>query len=358
MIRLVLLAGAALLLPAPAFAQTGTSHPLVIAHRGASGYRPEHSEAAYRLAVRQGADYVEPDLCMTKDGVLVARHENEIGLTTDVAEHPEFASRRRTKTIDGLSFTGWFVEDFTLAELKTLYTRERRPDLRRESATYDHRERVLMLQEIIDITRDEAAKQGRTVGFYIELKNPDYHRSIGLPMEQALVDILQRNGLNRKDAPVYIESFWPSALIALRKLTPVRLTFLVNSEAPPESVMRANHIARWSDVYSPAGLAKIAAFADAVGPETQLVLPRDAQGRSLPATDFVANAHKAGLQVHLWAIPAENIDLPLDYRRGDTKAPGYAAMQGNATGLARTLFAAGIDGAFTDNPDLVAAARK
>lgn len=355
MFRLALLA--TLLAPLPALAAPGPEYPLVIAHRGASGYRPEHSASAYRLAIQQGADYVEPDLCMTKDGVLVARHENEIGRTTDVADHPEFAHRRTTKTIDGETFTGWFVEDFTFAELKTLTTRERRPELRRTSAGFDHQERVLSLQEIIDIAREGGQQRGRAVGLYIELKNPDYHRSIGLPMEQALVDILQRNGLNRKDAPVFIESFWPSALINVRKLSPVRLTFLVNSEPPPESILKANHIDRWSDVYSAEGLRKIATFADAVGPETQIVLPRGPDGRTGAPTDFVANAHKAGLEVHLWAIPAENADLPVNFRRGDPKDPNYAGMAGDATGLARTLFAAGVDGAFTDNPDLVVAAK-
>jgi glycerophosphoryl diester phosphodiesterase len=301
MFRLALLA--TLLVPLPALAAPGPEYPLVIAHRGASGYRPEHSASAYRLAIQQGADYVEPDLCMTRDGVLVARHENEIGRTTDVADHPEFASRRTTRTIDGETFTGWFVEDFTFAELKTLTTRERRPELRRESAGLDHQERVLSLQEIIDIAREGGQQRGRPVGLYIELKNPDYHRSIGLPMEQALVDILQRNGLNRRDAPVFVESFWPSALVNLRKLSPVRLTFLVNSEPPPESILKANHIDRWSDVYSAEGLRKIATFADAVGPETRIVLPRGPDGRTGAPTDFVANAHKVGLEVHLWPFP-------------------------------------------------------
>jgi glycerophosphoryl diester phosphodiesterase len=328
--------------------------PIVIAHRGASGYRPEHTAMAYKLAIAQGADYVEPDLVMTKDGVLVARHENEIGLTTDVSAHPEFANRRVTRTIDGVTFTGWFAEDFTLAELKTLKSRERRPTVRPESAKYDDQEQILTLQEIIDIAKAGGAARGRPVGLYIELKNPDYHASLGLHMEPALVKVLQANGLNTSDAPVFIESFFPSALIALRKTTPVKLMFLVNSEAPPKSILEANHITNWPDVWSPEGLKKIAAFADEIGPETQIIFPRDADGRSKPATSFVADAHALGLGVHVWAVETENADLPLELRRGD---PADPAGRGDGEALARALYEQGVDGVFTDNPDIVAKAR-
>lgn len=360
--RLAGLLAVSLILSAPAAVEArtpaadATASPIVIAHRGASGYRPEHTEAAYRLAVAQGADYIEADLVMTRDGVLVSRHENEIGRTTDVAAHPEFAGRRVTRTIDGETFDGWFVEDFTLAELKTLGARERNPRQRTASAAHDGEQPVLTLAEIIAIAREEGERRGRPVGLYIELKNPGYHAAIGLPMERALVEALQAADLNRRDAPVIIQSFWPQALIALRPLTPVRLMFLINSVAPPEEILRANGIRAWSDVYSAEGLQRIAAFADIVGPETELIFPRDAEGRSLPATAFVANAHAAGLPVHVWSVNAENHHLPLQLRRGDPAEPGYDARPGDAAALVRALAAAGVDGLFTDHPDIAVSA--
>lgn len=355
--RLAAVAAAALVLSCPALAVAqAPPSPIVIAHRGASGHRPEHTEAAYRLAVAQGADFIEADLVMTKDGVLVSRHENEIGRTTDVADHPEFAGRRATRTIDGETFTGWFVEDFTLAELKTLGARERNPGQRRESARHDSRQPVLTLSEIIAIAKEEGDRRGRAVGLYIELKNPGYHASIGLPMEQALVDILRREGLSTREAPVIIQSFWPQALVALRPLTPVRLMFLINSVAPPAEILRANGIRAWSDVYSAEGLKRIAGFADIVGPETALIFPRDTEGRSLPATTFVADAHAAGLQVHVWSVNAENPYLPLELRRGEPGEPGYDGRLGDAATLVRRLAAAGVDGMFSDHPDVAVAA--
>lgn len=355
--RLLLSAAFLLALTDPARAATPAASPIVIGHRGASAYRPEHTAMSYKLAIQMGADFIEPDLVMTRDGVLVARHENEIGRTTDVARHPEFANRKVTRTIDGETFTGWFVEDFTLAELKTLRSRERRPDARPESARYDGQESVFTLQEIIDIAKAGAAAQGRPVGLYVELKNPDYFRSVGLPMEKALIDVLAANGLNTADAPVIIQSFFPSALVALRSMTPIKLMFLVNSQPPPASILAANHIARWSDVWSPDGLKKIASFADIVGPETQIILPRDAEGRSLPASDFVADAHAAGLKVHVWSVNPENLDLPVDLRCGDPSSPGFGHRLGDVETEARRLFARGIDGAFSDAPDMLVKVR-
>jgi glycerophosphoryl diester phosphodiesterase len=328
--------------------------PIVIAHRGASGYRPEHTRAAYELAIEQGADFIEPDLVMTKDGVLVARHENEIGRSTDVADHARFASRRATRIIEGETFTGWFAEDFTLAELKSLRARERNPKSRPTSASYDGREQILTLQEIIDLVR--AAR--RPIGLYIELKNPNYHASIGLPMERKLVETLTANDLNRRDAPVFLQSFWPQTLRALRKLTPVRCVFLINSIAPPADILRANGIAAWADVYSPAGMRDIASFADGVGPELDLLLPRDGDGRLMTPTEFVKDAHAAGLLVHPWSVSAENPAMPTDLRRGEPGEPGYQARLGDADKYFRALFALGVDGIFTDYPDIAVRARQ
>ncbi|HEY0682590.1 MAG TPA: glycerophosphodiester phosphodiesterase [Steroidobacter sp.] len=337
----------------PAIAAS-TDSPIVIAHRGASGYRPEHTRAAYLLAIEQGADYIEPDLVMTKDGVLVARHENEIGVSTDVADHPEFAARRTTRTIEGETFTGWFAEDFTLAEIKSLRARERSPARRPVSASYDGREQILTFQEIIDIVR----AAGRPVGLYIELKNPNYHASIGLPMERKLVEALAANDLNRRDAPVFLQSFWPQALQSLRQLSPVRCVFLINSVSPPAEILKANGIAAWSDVYSPEGMRKIASFADGVGPELDLLLPRDHEGRLTAPTKFVTDAHTAGLVVHPWSVSAENPALPTDLRRGNSSASGYQAKLGDAEKYFRALFALGVDGIFTDYPDIAVRARR
>ncbi len=351
--RRLLLAAAAVL----ALAGSAVAEPIVIAHRGASAYRPEHTAMAYKLAIEMGADFIEPDLVMTKDGVLVARHENEIGRTTDVAAHPEFADRKTTRTIGAETFTGWFVEDFTLVELKTLRSRERRPQARVESARYDGREPILTLQEIIDIAKAGGAARGRPVGLYIELKNPDDFRGRGLPMEKALIDVLAANGLNTAQAPVIIQSFFPTALMALRQLTPIKLMFLVNSQPPPASMMAANGIARWSDVWSPEGLKTIKGFADIVGPETQIILPRDADGRSLPASRFVADAHAVGLPVHVWSVNPENVDLPADLRCGDPAKPSFDGRRGDVETLIRRLFVQGVDGAFSDAPDRLAKVR-
>ncbi len=350
---LSLLAAAPLAAGTRVLARPPGRRPIVIGHRGASGYRPEHTEAAYRLAIAQGADYVEPDLVMTRDGALVARHENEIGRTTDVASRPEFAARRGTRVIEGESFEGWFVEDFTLAELKTLGARERNPDWRRESARHDGQQPVLTFQEIIGIVKAEARARRRPIGLYVELKNPGYHASIGLPMEAALVEALARAGLSRRDAPVFVQSFWPQTLIALRRLTPVKLMLLLNSVAPSREVLGANGLRDWSDAYSRAGLQRIAGFADAVGPEIELIIPRDAQGHSREPSTFVSDAHAAGLLVHAWSVNAENTHLPSELRRGDPSRPGYDGRRGDVASVVHALQAQGVDGLFTDHPDLV-----
>ena len=304
--------------------------PIVIAHRGASGHRPEHTLEAYELGARQGADYIEPDLVSTSDGHLVARHENEISGTTDVAERPEFAARHATKTIDGRQVDGWFAEDFTLAELKTLRARERIPDLRPGNAQHDGRYEIPTFQEILDL----AARL--SVGLYPETKHPGYHRSIGLPLEPGLVAALRAGGLDRPGAQVFVQSFEAESLQALREQLAVPLVQLLPARAP----------AARDD------LRAIAEYADAVGPAKAHIVPRDASGASLPATSFVADAQRAGLRVHPYTFRRENAFLPAELRSSeDAAAPGDLAAE------LRQFFALGVDGVFTDSPGLAVDAR-
>ncbi len=333
------LAIAAFLLSTAAMAGPSTP-PLIIAHRGASAERPEHSLMAYRLAIQQGADMIEPDLVMTSDGHLVARHENEISGTTDVAARPEFAGRKRTQTIDGETVTGWFTEDFTLAELKSLFVRERLPQLRPANSEFDGQERIPTLAEIIALVQAESARLGRVIGLYPETKHPGHFRAIGLPLEAALLAQLEAAGWRDKRDPVFIQSFEAGNLQALRPLTRLRLVQLVASAGGPADRPGTSYAMMLTD----AGLRDIASYADAIGAEKALVIPRDAGDRLLPPTDLVARAHRAGLQVHLWTFRPENAFLPLDFRGG-----GDRAARGDAVGEIRAYLATGIDGLFSDS---------
>jgi glycerophosphoryl diester phosphodiesterase len=298
--------------------------PLIIGHRGASGYRPEHTLASYRLAAEMGAHFIEPDLVSTKDGVLIARHENEIGGTTDVAAR--FPDRKTTKTIDGQSHTGWFSEDFTLAEIKTLRARER---LAFRSHEYDGRFEVPTFDEVIQLAQELGRTLGRPVGVYPETKHPTYFRGIGLPLEQKLLASLDKYGWNRRDAPVFIQSFESDNLKDLRKLTKVRLTQLVD--------------VRWPERLTDAGLKTVAAYADAIGPDKQFVIPVRADRTVGPPTDLVKRAHAAGLLVHIYTL------------RGDKEflSPSY---EGKPEAEVQRFAALGVDGMFTDFPDVAARA--
>jgi glycerophosphoryl diester phosphodiesterase len=321
----------------------GEAEPLVIGHRGASGYRPEHTLASYRLAAEQGADFIEPDVVSTKDGVLVARHENEIGGTTDVADHPEFASRRTTKVIDGVSLTGWFTEDFTLAELKTLRAKERIPDLRPANTAYDGRFEVPTLQEVLDLRKRLSKELGRPIGVYPETKHPTYFREIGLPLEEPLVKLLTRNGLNRKHAPVFVQSFETGNLRALDRVLKVPLVQLLAAKtARPVGDTRT-----YAELATPAGLADIATYADGVGPSKDYIVPRNADGSSGTPTSFVDDAHDAGLLVHPYTFRRENTFLPLELR-----SSSEPAGIGDLAAEIRQFLDLGIDGFFTDNPDI------
>ena len=327
--------------------------PLVIAHRGASGYRPEHTLAAYRLAIRQGADFVEPDLVSTADGVLVARHENEIGGTTDVASRPEFADRRTTKVIDGRPMTGWFTEDFTLAELKTLRAVERIPELRAGSTKYDGRYEVPTLQEVLELVLFESRRAKRTIGIYPETKHPTYFDSIGLSLEEPLLETLRATGLDRPDAPVFIQSFETTNLVELSRRTSVPLVQLLGgASAVPFDLVGSENPPTYGDLATPAGLARIAAYADGVGPEKSYVIPRSADGTLGEPTAFVGAAHDAGLLVHAYTFRAENAFLPVDYRSGSDPA-----AFGDYAGEITAYLDAGLDGFFADHPDLAVEAR-
>lgn len=304
--------------------------PIVIAHRGASGYLPEHTVAAYTLAIDQGADVIEPDLVPTKDGVLVARHENEISETTDVAAHPEFAGRKATKTIDGKTVTGWFTEDFTLVELKTLRARERLPMLRPEGARHDGRYPIPTFDEIV------ALAKARGVGIYPETKHPTYFASIGLGTDVPLVAALKAAGWDRADAPVYVQSFEVANLRRLKTMTKARLIQLMDAGGAPADGAAASYAA----MATPAGLREIATYAHGIGPAKAMIRDGDKTPSSL-----VADAHAAGLRVHPWTFRAENFFLPASLKSG-INPRGHGKLEDE---IARYL-EMGVDGFFTDFP--------
>jgi glycerophosphoryl diester phosphodiesterase len=329
--------------------------PLVIAHRGASGYRPEHTLAAYELGARMGADYIEPDLVITKDGVLVARHENEISQTTDVEQHPEFAGRRTTKTIDGTQFTGWFTEDFTLAELKTLRAEERIPGTRQENTIYNGRYQVPTLQEVIDLARRLSRELDREIGIYPETKHPTYFQDIGLPLERPLVRTLRRNGLDDRNDEVFVQSFETTNLKQLDRQLDVRLVQLLDSaERRPADLVKRGDPRTYGDLATDGGLRGIADYADGVGPWKNYIVPRNAAGASQAPTDFVQRAHRAGLIVHTWTFRNENQFLPLELRSGGGADPN---AYGDAFAEYEQFYELGVDGLFSDNPDTAVEAR-
>jgi glycerophosphoryl diester phosphodiesterase len=327
------------------------AEPIVIGHRGASGYRPEHTLASYRLAIEIGADYIEPDLVSTKDHVLVARHENEIGATTDVESHPEFADRRGTKTIDGVAVTGWFTEDFTLAELKTLRAEERIAALRPANAAFDGLEQIPTLQEVIDL----AKRYG--VGIYPETKHPTYFDGIGLSLEEPLVAVLDRNGYTKRSSPVFVQSFEVSNLEELDGMTKVPLVQLISDVGKPYDFVVSGDPRTYADLATPAGLEEIARYADGIGPNKNLIVPRDASNHLGQPTELVRWAHREGLVVHPWTFRRENSFLPEDFRQGDPASPVYLQAPGDFPAELRLFYHLGVDGLFTDNPDVAVAVR-
>ncbi|MEP7091937.1 MAG: glycerophosphodiester phosphodiesterase [Nocardioidaceae bacterium] len=325
--------------------------PIVIGHRGAAGYRPEHTLASYRLAIEMGADYIEPDLVSTRDGVLVARHENEIGGTTDVAAHPGFAHRRTTRLIDGVETTGWFTEDFTLAELKTLRAVERLPKVRPGNTWYDGHFEIPTFDEVLELAERGSRRRGVTIGVYPETKHPGYFASIGLPLEEALVAALRRHHLDRPNAPVFVQSFETASLRALTSMVSVPLVQLVDATGAPYDLELAGDPRTYADLLTPLGLKEVATYAAGIGVHQALVLP--AGPDATLQRDLVDAAHTEGMLVHAWTVRDENRFLAPAHRVGDDPN-----ARGDAPGQIRTLFDAGVDGIFTDHCDTGVEARR
>ncbi|MGZ3375162.1 MAG: glycerophosphodiester phosphodiesterase [Phenylobacterium sp.] len=320
--------------------------PIVIAHRGASGERPESTLLAFRQAIAEGADVIEPDLEVTKDGHLVVRHENEISQTTDVASRAEFAARKTTKDVQGQKVTGWFTEDFTLAELKTIRCRERLPKIRPDSARFDGQEQIPTYQEVIDLAKSESKRLGRVVGTYPELKHASHFEALGLKMEGRLADILKKNDLNSETAPVFIQCFDVLPLKTMKALVKCQRIQLVSPDGAPTDSKTP-----YKEMVSAAGMKTIATYAHGVGPDWSMVIPT-VDGGLGPATPLVKDAHAAGLAVHPWTVRAENIFLPPKLRHGTDPA-----THGDVEAVYAALLASGIDGLFSDFPGLWAKAR-
>ena len=354
-------------LQAQSVADTLTGEPpIVIGHRGASGYRPEHTLASYELAIALGADYIEPDLVSTLDGVLIARHENEISGTTDVATRPEFANRKTTKVIDGVEVTGWFTEDFTLAEIKTLRAKERIPQIRPGSAEFDGQFEVPTFQEVIDLAKRKSIETGRTIGIYPETKHPTYFDSIDLSLEEPLVEILQANGLTGADAPVFVQSFETANLKELNEVIDVPLVQLFGDRNDqPYDFVASGDTRTYGDLTSPEELSNIGEYANGIGPSKRLIVPAatvdenedgrpddlngdgqisDADRRLQAPTSLVDDAHAAGLLVHPYTFRNEDYFLAQDYN-------------GNPEQEYEQFFKLGVDGLFSDNPDTGVAVR-
>ena len=343
----------------------GEEHPLVIGHRGASGYLPEHTLQSYALAIKLGADYVEPDLVATKDGHLIARHEPDITNTTDVAQHPEFADRRRTAIIDGAEYEGWFASDFTLAEIKTLRAVQTFPE---RPQRFNGRFKTPTLQEVIDLVKRESRKRDRRIGIYPETKHPTYHKDLGLPLEPRLVKILKRAGWDDRRDPVFIQSFEQSNLKRLNRMIGVRLVQLVDAnDVNPDGTL--DYTAPYDRPYdwtvsgdpelesrtfgffaTDEGLEEISTYADGIGPWKRYIVSTlgtgpDSSRTLAPPTDLIDRAHAHGLLIHTWTFRNEQSRLVSDY-------------EGNPINEYLQFYELGIDGVFSDFPDTAFTARE
>ncbi|OAR27464.1 glycerophosphodiester phosphodiesterase [Streptomyces sp. ERV7] len=328
--------------------------PYVIGHRGTAGYRPEHTLGSYQHALDLGAHVIEQDLVPTKDGHLVCRHENDITATTDVADRREFAGRKATKTIDGTAVTGWFTEDFTLAELKTLRAKERLPAVRQRNTLYDGRWDVPTFEEVLQWAEREGRRLGRRVWLHTETKHPTYFRGIGLPLEDRVAKLLRRYGRHRADSPQFLQSFEPSSIQRLSRLVDTPSVVLLSGTGTrPWDFVASGDPRTTDDLVKPEGLKWIASYAQGIGPTLDLIIPKDAAGRLTKPTTLVKDAHAHGLVLHPYTMRDENTFLPADFRRG-TDPTAY----GDAFGAFKTYFSTGIDAVFSDNADtaLLAAA--
>ena len=323
--------------------------PIVIAHRGASAYRPEHTLAGYLLAIEQGADFIEPDLVMTKDHVLVCRHENEISQTTNVADHPEFADRRKAKTVDGVEGLGWWVEDFTLAELKTLRARERIPQLRPRNTVYNDQFEIPTFAEALALARQHGK------GIYPELKHPTFLREQGVdPVPTFIAAVREAGGQSAADM-MYVQCFEVGAIRMLAQMSSIRwqCVQLVSADGGPWDQRETTYASMLSDE----GLRRIAEYARGLGAEKSLIIQRDASNNLAAPMDLVARAHAAGLIVHPWTFRPENFFLPASLRT-DSAAADHLLQHGNLDAELRAFYAAGVDGVFSDDPAAAVAARQ
>ncbi|SFM27358.1 glycerophosphodiester phosphodiesterase [Variovorax sp. OV329] len=328
---------------------------LVIGHRGEPAARPEHTLASYRQAIESGADFVEPDLVPTKDGALVARHENAIAIvdanglvteaTTNVAEVAKFADRKTTRTIDGRSITGWFTEDFTLAELKELRARERIPRIRPANVAYDDQFEVPTLDEILQLVQDESGRRGRVIGIYPETKHPTYFKSIGLALEDRLLDTLQKWGMNSAESPVFVQSFETGNLQEIRRKSQVRIIQLIDGQGAPYDLVVQGDKRSYADLVKPEGLAQIATYAQGIGPAKGRVVPV-ADGKLAAPTPLVQDAHAKKLLVHVFTLRPENNFLPDSLKKPPVTDP---TVRGDTAAEIRAFLDAGIDGFFADS---------
>ncbi|MEU9380205.1 glycerophosphodiester phosphodiesterase [Streptomyces sp. NPDC048279] len=358
--------GAVLGLPGAARAaeakQSGHAHgglkslpkPTIIGHRGASGYRPEHTFGSYDLALDLGADIVEAgDLVPTKDGHLVCRHEPEIGGTTDVADHPEFADRRTTKVLDGVPTTGWFTEDFTLAELKTLRAIERIPANRPHNTLYNGHWEIPTFEEVLKWQDEQTRKRGKQVWIYPETKHPTYFRKLGLGLEERVAKLLRKYGKDRRNSPVILQSFEPTSIQRLNTLVDNPLVVLLSAaNTQPYDFVATGDPRTVADLITPKGLREIAGYAQGIGPTLDLIIPKDAKGDFTTPSTLVADAHKVGLVLHPYTMRNENPFLPPAYRKG-----GDVTAYGNVFPVFQAYFETGIDGVFSDNADTAILAR-
>ncbi|SFK38970.1 glycerophosphodiester phosphodiesterase family protein [Geodermatophilus ruber] len=322
---------------------TGLPSPVVVGHRGAPAYRPEHTLAGFELAIEMGADLVEPDVVVSRDGALVVRHESELSRTTDIAGRPEFTDRRTTRRVDGAACTGWFAEDLTLAELRTLRAVEGLPDLRPLNTAYDGECGILTLEEVVELARSRSTA-ARRIEVLVELKTPAGAASAGSELAAVVADELRRLDAATADGPVVVQSFDAATLRRLRAAL---------GDGGPRMVQLVDDGEPHDPMVSPAGLRAISTYAQGVGPSRDRILLRDAEEALHGVSHLVSDAHRAGLGIYVWTLRPENVFLPRHLRAGtDPAAPGDAESE------ARLLLALGVDGLITDAPDVAVRARQ